>query len=120
MQDTPHVIISDDNEEDDLDMINLLDETLSKLADLGYARADVDFVTDGEASCSFDEFAETARGVDYDNGYGVAAVNTRLRIALSDGTWLERAEYDGSEWWRQVRRPEMRERGRVRIMEDVF
>jgi hypothetical protein len=34
---------------------------------------------------------------DYDNGFG----GQRLYgiIVFNDGTWLERSEYDGSEWW---------------------
>ena len=33
----------------------------------------------------------------YDNGYG--GQNLFGRIWYSDGTWSEREEYDGSEWW---------------------
>ena len=33
----------------------------------------------------------------YDDGYG--AQHLKGVIALKDGTWYERAEYDGSEWW---------------------
>jgi hypothetical protein len=34
---------------------------------------------------------------EYDNGYGTQELFGTLW--LTDGTWLERAEYDGSEWW---------------------
>lgn len=33
----------------------------------------------------------------YDNGYG--GQHLFGYIWLDDGTWLERGEYDGSEWW---------------------
>lgn len=33
----------------------------------------------------------------YDNGYGGQKLFGY--IVFTDGTWLERAEYDGSEWW---------------------
>ena len=33
----------------------------------------------------------------YDNGYG--AQHLYGTVWLYDGTWLERREYDGSEWW---------------------
>lgn len=33
----------------------------------------------------------------YDNGYGGQELFGY--IVFTDGTWLERAEYDGSEWW---------------------
>jgi hypothetical protein len=34
---------------------------------------------------------------DYDNGFGVQELHGK--IALSHHRWLERGEYDGSEWW---------------------
>jgi len=34
---------------------------------------------------------------DYDNGYGVQEVFGTIWYA--DGTWSDRGEYDGSEWW---------------------
>lgn len=34
---------------------------------------------------------------DYDNGWG--AQHVYGTIMLNDSTWMERAEYDGSEWW---------------------
>ena len=34
---------------------------------------------------------------EYDSGYGVQELFGI--IWLTDGTWLERSEYDGSEWW---------------------
>lgn len=34
---------------------------------------------------------------EYDNGYGLQQVYGT--IWFEDGTWAERGEYDGSEWW---------------------
>jgi hypothetical protein len=34
---------------------------------------------------------------DYDNGYGSQELEGT--VWYSDGTWSERGEYDGSEWW---------------------
>ena len=34
---------------------------------------------------------------DYDDGYGGQELYGT--VWLSDGTWLSRGEYDGSEWW---------------------
>jgi hypothetical protein len=34
---------------------------------------------------------------DYDDGYGMQYLNGT--VWLENGTWLERGEYDGSEWW---------------------
>ena len=39
----------------------------------------------------------------YDDGYG--AQHLKGVITLKDGTWYERAEYDGSEWWRHLSPP---------------
>lgn len=33
----------------------------------------------------------------YCNGYGLQRLHGY--IGMADGTWFERAEYDGSEWW---------------------
>lgn len=34
---------------------------------------------------------------DYDDGYGMQYLDGI--VWLENGTWLERGEYDGSEWW---------------------
>lgn len=34
--------------------------------------------------------------------YGVAEVNQNLRVVFKDGSWLERQEYDGAEWWEYI------------------
>jgi hypothetical protein len=39
----------------------------------------------------------TALNFDYDDGYGTQELYGT--IWFDDGTWLERYEYDGSEWW---------------------
>ena len=40
----------------------------------------------------------------YDEGYG--GQNLYGYIWYTDGTWSERGEYDGSEWWRHIKRPD--------------
>lgn len=37
---------------------------------------------------------------DYDNGYGMQELYGT--VWLSDGSWLTRCEYDGSEWWKHM------------------
>jgi hypothetical protein len=49
-----------------------------------------------------DEFAEKI-DFDYDDGYGQQEVYGVIK--LTDGSWLERYEYDGSEWWELKRVP---------------
>jgi hypothetical protein len=45
------------------------------------------------------EQAESRLNVDYDAGYGGQEIATDLVVVFADGSWLERGEYDGSEWW---------------------
>ena len=49
------------------------------------------------------KFWNDIRSYDYDNGYGEQYVFGF--IVFTDGTWLERMEYDGSEWWALRRAP---------------
>ena len=41
----------------------------------------------------------------YNDGYGNQ--NLHGTVWLKDGTWLERAEYDGSEWWEHKKAPQI-------------
>lgn len=40
----------------------------------------------------------------YDNGYGIQFIHGT--VMLDDDSWLERCEYDGSEWWEHRRKPQ--------------
>lgn len=42
---------------------------------------------------------------DYDAGYGLQRIFGT--VWFTDGTWLERGEYDGSEWWELKECPEI-------------
>lgn len=42
-------------------------------------------------------------GFTYDNGYGSQELFGI--VYFNDGTWLERGEYDGSEWWEHITTP---------------
>lgn len=62
--------------------------------------------------CDFElEFSGCAHGAaeildfEYDNGYG--AQHLYGVIWYEDGTWSERGEYDGSEWWEHNSRPDL-------------
>lgn len=46
---------------------------------------------------TFDEFLSVAPE-DYDAGFGGQEVSEDL-LVVGDNWWLERHEYDGSEWW---------------------
>ena len=42
---------------------------------------------------------------EYDSGYGVLELCGT--VWLKDGTWMDRGEYDGSEWWEHHKLPEI-------------
>nr|DAD71123.1 MAG TPA: hypothetical protein [Podoviridae sp. ctiuS14] len=45
------------------------------------------------------------RAVNYDSGYG--SQEWFGWISFKDGTWIERIEYDGSEWWESREQPSL-------------
>ena len=50
----------------------------------------------------FETFAKEM-DFEYDSGFGSQKI--KGFVWLKDGTWLERGEYDGSEWWTHKIRP---------------
>jgi len=45
--------------------------------------------------------------ITYDNGYGEQKLFGY--VVFKDGTWLERSEYDGEEWWEYKKTPSEKE-----------
>jgi len=84
--------------------MNLLDETLSFLQRHGLTEEDVCWVGDGVNYCSWNDFVGIAN-VEYDAGYGIQEIEEDL-IVVGKDWWLERHEYDGSEWWEFKKLPE--------------
>jgi len=52
-------------------------------------------------------FKAVLASIDYDNGFGTQHLFGT--IWLNDGTWMDREEYDGSEWWSHCMRPSIPE-----------
>ena len=77
----------------------LLNETRDILLSNNKTFGDVLFVGDGSihTKMTVKEFLEHAN-VEYNGGYGIEEINTKL-ILVGKDFWLERHEYDGSEWW---------------------
>lgn len=78
-------------------MANLLDETLQALWENGKTEKDVLFVESFPLRTNWKSFKRNA-DFDYDNGYGINLISHNLKI-VGDKWWLEREDYDGSEWW---------------------
>lgn len=79
-------------------MSNLLNETIKVLKANGKTEEDVLW-------CGAEEFGyfdwtdfKTLANVEYDEGFGGSEVAIELIVVGAD-FWLERHEYDGSEWW---------------------
>jgi len=100
------------------DSTNLLKETIEALSNHGHTPEEVLWVgqsLDVHPSryhtgipepfwFSWSEFATPAAVTDYDNGFGGAEIASDL-VVVGDGWWLERHEYDGSEWWEHKQLP---------------
>ena len=79
-------------------MTNLYEETVRCLLVYGKSMSDVAFVSGNGHEIPLDNFIESAKSYDYDNGFGGEEVPLDLLIVGKDW-WMERHEYDGSEWW---------------------
>lgn len=85
-------------------MTNLLKETLGVLECNNKTLDDVEWIGDEHFFISKEDFLKKADKY-YDAGYGCAEVNMNLTICGKD-FWLERHEYDGSEWWEYKTMPQ--------------
>ena len=78
-------------------MTNFKNETLQVLESKNKKQKDILFATDGKNYIDKDEFFELA-DFNYDDGFGGNEIFMGLKLVGKD-FWLERHEYDGSEWW---------------------
>lgn len=78
-------------------MENLLKETEAVLKEHGKSFDDVVWIGCEEYQISVVSFMSLA-DQEYEDGYGAPQVATNL-VVVGNGFWLEREEYDGSEWW---------------------
>lgn len=77
---------------------NLLEETLSLLIENDKSPDDIITVIFGDFYTNWEQFAEVVADVNYDSGYGTEEINQNIFI-VGKNFWLERHQYDGSEWW---------------------
>lgn len=85
-------------------MRNLLEETLLDLKRHNLGPEDVCYVKNDITSTDWYHFSICAAKYDYDAGFGGQEVNEDLKVVGKDW-WLERHEYDGSEWWEYKKLP---------------
>lgn len=78
-------------------MGNLLKETKQILKEHGKTIKDIVAVQGSDFGIRVDDFIRLADTL-YDNGFGSQKVAEDL-VVIGNGFWLERHEYDGSEWW---------------------
>ena len=81
-------------------MKNLWEETIETLKNYSLTWDDVDAVIleNDDVVIPKVNFEEVARKTNYDKGYGSVEIRSDLKI-IGWNWWLERAEYDGLEWW---------------------
>lgn len=89
---------------------NLVEETVELLDG-----REVDWVgsADGKYAMSWSEFVNKFNGVEYDGGFGSQKIATDLVVVFTDGSWLERHEYDGAENWENKRCPSRLENAKI-------
>jgi hypothetical protein len=83
--------------------MNLLYETIKVLAEEGKTLDDIVAIGNHTHSMTVEEFIRLA-DTEYDDGYGGQEVAEDLYLVGED-FWLDRGEYDGSEWWEFNRMP---------------
>jgi len=104
--------------------MTLLKETIEKLKDVNKLESDVlwcgkiesgeyDFEDQTIGYFTWKEF-EILADRTYDSGFGSPEVNKYLIIVGKDW-WLERHEYDGSEWWEYKTMPKKPKKNVIKI-----
>ena len=91
--------------DNEMEMTNLWEETARVLGrhELDFDR-DVIQVQIGDGYIEKELFKMMAMAINYDSGYGSAEIRMDL-IIIGKDWWLERDEYDGSEWWKFLTMP---------------
>lgn len=85
-------------------MRNLLKETIDFLSKNGKTLDDICFVQFDDGYLPDDVDLSEFLNVIYEDGFGWQEINYSMKIVGYDW-WLERAEYDGAEWWEFKKMP---------------
>ena len=84
-------------------MMNLLEETKAILENNDKSLKDIEWIGTSKHYVNKEKALELF-DKEYDSGYGAQEVATNLKVVGKDW-WLERHEYDGSEWWEMKKMP---------------
>ncbi len=96
-------------------MQNLWRETVIKLESNDKSPEDVEWVgAEGYGRITIEEFKRIALHIEYDDGFGGQEIASDLVVVGKD-FWLERHEYDGSEWWAYKTLPKKPEPKEIKI-----
>lgn len=85
-------------------MTNLWEETIKELTTFGKSFDDVKYIQGSDFGITKENFEQVAKKSEYYSGFGAAKVAEDL-VIVGDDWWLERHEYDGSEWWESKETP---------------
>ena len=85
-------------------MTNLWEETLRELGTYGKTFKDVKYIQGSDFGITKENFEQVAKKSNYESGFGAPEVAEDL-VIVGDSWWLERHEYDGSEWWEYKEKP---------------
>lgn len=79
-------------------MTNLWTETVDFLEKYDKTLDDVLYIQGDDFEITKKNFETVAKDTEYDSGYGAQHVAKDL-VLVGEDWWIERYEYDGSEWW---------------------
>lgn len=82
--------------------MNLWKETVAELDKHGKTVADIKFVQTKKGR--IENFEALAKKINYYDGFGGQEIEPSL-VIVGDNWWLERAEYDGAEWFEFKQQP---------------
>ena len=84
--------------------MNLLKETKDILKEHGKTLNDIEWIGSYDFKIDKELALEIFKKTNYDEGFGSQEVATDL-LVVGENWWLERHEYDGSEWWEYKEMP---------------
>ena len=85
-------------------MTHLWEEPTTTLMEHGKTFKVVKYIQGSDFGITKENFEKVAKKSKYNSGFGAAEVADDL-VVVGDNWWLERHEYDGSEWWEYKEKP---------------